>query len=123
MPPATITAALKLSVSVTILPAFRSPVTGDSIIELSFGPGCGGTVTGGVLTGRVLTGGVLTGGVLTGGVLTGGVLTGRVLLGTSELFCSMEFPLFRSMLFDTATSGLPAAIKNGLPEPAVPVAM
>jgi hypothetical protein len=37
VPPATVTALLILSVSVTVLPAFRSPVEGESAIELSVG--------------------------------------------------------------------------------------
>ena len=33
VPPATVTASLRLSVSVTVLPALRSPLEGDSTIE------------------------------------------------------------------------------------------
>ena len=37
VPPATVAASLRLSVSVTVLPAFRSPLEGDSTIELITG--------------------------------------------------------------------------------------
>ena len=37
MPPATVTASLKISVSVTVLPTLRSPLAGDSTIELITG--------------------------------------------------------------------------------------
>ena len=37
VPPATVTASLRLSVSVTVLPASRSPLEGDSAIELITG--------------------------------------------------------------------------------------
>ena len=33
VPPATVTASLKFSVSVTVLPASRSPLEGDSVSE------------------------------------------------------------------------------------------
>ena len=41
VPPATVTAELRLSVSVTVFPAFRSPVEGDSTTEFKVGPADG----------------------------------------------------------------------------------
>ena len=37
MPPATVTASLRLSVSVTVLPALRSPLEGDSTSDETVG--------------------------------------------------------------------------------------
>src|SRR6202051_2573494 len=44
VPAATVTAPLKLSVSVTVFPAFKSPVEGDSTSEIGDGPGLGGSI-------------------------------------------------------------------------------